>query len=171
MSSMPTTLKTRSIDRLGIELLEIMLSVYLLRNPAAVGEDYLSQMRSTKVVALLVNDIIVRLGKFREDDNRNWGFREVAKLLGKRTSTASHAVAAAPAIDEFMQGSKRLEDYRNLAVAHLPKRGAAHLHPLTELYRLVALAVRIVDTLAGEKNAYRFGEVDLRKEVMGDEDA
>ena len=161
----------RPVDRLSIELLEILLSVHLLKHPAADGNDYFSQTRNLKVVALLVNDIIVRLGKFREDDNRNWSFREVSKALEKRASTASRAVAAGPAIKEFLQNSKRLEDYRNFTVAHLPKRGAAHLKPLTELYQLVTLAVKVVDILAGEKNQYKVGEVNLREVAASGADA
>ena len=161
----------RPVDRLGIELLEILLSVHLLKQTAADGDDFFSQARNLKVVTLLVNDIIVRLGKFREDDNRNWSFREVSKALAKSTVTDSRAVAVGPAIKEFLQNSKWLKDYRNLAVAHLPKRGAANLKPLTELYQLVTLAVKVVDILAGEKNQYKVGEVNLREVAASSEDA
>ena len=162
---MSTSREIDSVQRLGTELLEVLLAVHLLRNPAADGEDYLSNVRNTKMIALLVNDIVVRLGKFREEDNRNWSFREAAKALRKKTSSAGRAAAAEQPIQEFVQGSKKLEDYRNVAIAHLAKRGASHLKPLTELYQLVALAVNVVDILSGEKNEYRVGEVDLRSGI------
>lgn len=166
---MPSTREIPPVGRLGLELLEVLFSVHLLRNPAPEADDYLSQMRNKKIVALLVNDIIIRIGKFREKSNRNLGFLKVAKLLGK-TSAAGHAAAAASAIEEFMNSSIRLGNYRNLAVAHLSKHGTAELDPLVELYHLVGLAIRIVDILDGEKNEYRVGPVDLRKEVIDDED-
>lgn len=170
---MSLTLELDPLERLGIELLQILMSSYYLRDTLAdlqTGDGH-SNFRNLKILALLHNDIIVRLGKFREDDNRNWSFRQVAKYVGMTTTTADRAADATPLIKEFVQTSDLLKDYRNHAVAHLTKRGTSHLAPLTEINRLVALAIRVVDVLSGERNEYRVGEVDLRREVLGDANA
>lgn len=154
-----------AVQRLGTEILEILYSAYLLRHQAFNSGNTLSNMRETKVTSLLVNDVIVRLGKFRDDDNRDWSFRQAAKALKKKSSMASRAALAEPLIEKFIEKSKRLEDYRNLVVAHLPKRGTGHLKPLTDLFDLVLLAVQVVDALSGEINVYRIEHIDLRREV------
>ena len=156
------------INRLGVELLDILLSCYLLRFPPEPSTDSLAQLRELKVISLLSNDVILRLGKFRDDDNRSWSFTQAAKALRKKSSTSRLAAAAEPIIEEFLQCTKRLEDYRNLSVAHIAKRGAGHLQPLTDLYRIVGIAVRVVDELSGGKQLYTAFEINLREQVLGE---
>ena len=158
---MATSERSNPVERLALEILDILLAVHYLRSQS-YGDDPLANLRETKVMALLFNDVVLRLGKFRDDDNRTWSFRKAAKYLGKRVQSAPRAVAAKPLIAKFIERTKRLDDWRNLAIAHLPKRGASHLEPVTDLLIIVSLAVKIVDTLAGEENRYCVGTVDLR---------
>lgn len=152
------------IYRLGVEILEILLALHFLKTQK-YSDSTLENHRETKITALLVNDIVIRLGKFRDDDNRTWNFREVAKYLGKRVESASRSAVAKPFIDTFIQRTKHLAEIRNLAVAHLPKRGSNHLKPLTELRELIGLAVEIVDVLAGEECSYIIETIDLRAAI------
>jgi len=101
------------IHRLGFETFEILLALHFLRTQN-YGDSILENHREVKIASLLVNDIIVRLDKFRDDDNRNWSFREVAKYLGKRAESASRSDEAKPFIDIFIQRTKHLAEIRNL---------------------------------------------------------
>jgi hypothetical protein len=123
--------------------------------------------RNLHFLGLLWNDLILRLGKLREDDNRNWSFREVAKHLAKRNAFAIRAEVAGPVIAKYIDATKTLEIHRNRAVAHLTKQGLSDLRPISEVTELVRQAVEIADLLHGEVNSYMIDGVDLRRSVLG----
>jgi len=159
--------------RLALEALEVLVSAYYLaelgRSPPADDAD--TNLRNIKFLQLLLNDIVMRLGKFRDDDNRSWSFREVAKYLSKKKAYAARAAAATQAIATYAQKTKKIEDFRNRSIAHLTKQGPAGVSLPLDVMEAIRLAVAIVDTLAGERNRYILGTVSLRHAVLGDADA
>jgi hypothetical protein len=161
------------VHRLGVEALEILVSAHYFAEVARTppSDDADVNLRNIKFVQLLLNDIVLRLVKYRDDDNRNWSFREVAKYLSKRKAYAARATEASAAIAKFVQRTKRLEDFRNRAIAHLTKQGPVGVSLPPDVTDAIRLALDIVDTLSGERNQYTLGAISLREVVLGPADA
>jgi hypothetical protein len=154
--------------RLCSEVLELLWSCYLWKTVSIDSEDALENMKALKFVQLLVNDIILRLCKFRETDARSLSFDQVFKELRKRAASKDRVTGLETELKEYRRRTINLENHRDTYIAHLSKRDHTHLDPPVEILDTIRLAVRISDILAGSRNAYKVLNIDLRAEALGE---
>ncbi len=159
--------------RLAAEMLELLVAAHYLSELGTMplGEDVSANLRNVKLCQLLINDVVMRLCKFRDDDNRNWGFREVEKYMLKRSQLIDRATQAREPIKRFLASTRNLEAYRSQAIAHLAKQGASGIKFSTDLRNAVGLAVAVVDALSGKTLQYSLLTVDLRHTILSSSDA
>jgi hypothetical protein len=157
---------------LGVEMLEILYSYYLLKSLSQEPEsnDPLSNMRRMKITQLLTNDIILRLCKFRDNDSRSLSFDQVNKALRKREAKRNRVAGLEDMIKEYRSLTLNLENHRNAYIAHLSKRDSDHLKPMVELANAIGLALKITDRLCGVKNSFKVLDLDLRQDQFGETD-
>lgn len=155
--------------RIGTELLDILWSCYLLRHSSPNSEHPLENLKIMKVVHLLTQDVILRLCKFRDKNSRNLSFDQALKALRKKAPPTRPLTGIENRIKEYRQLTMNLDAHRDANVAHLSKRGPAHLKPPVQMFEAVRLAVAIVDDLSGARNQYGILDVDLRHEVLGED--
>lgn len=153
---------------LGVEILEILWTYYLLKQQVPNYDDTFSNLRENKFIQLLVNDIILRLCKFRDKDSRSISFEQAKKKLEKKNKVKSQNQYLDKILKKYRDHTINLEKHRDSYIAHLSKRDRIHLKPTIEIFTAIKMAVQIVDSLCGEKNAYRLEKIDLRVEVLGD---
>jgi hypothetical protein len=154
--------------RLCVEVLEILLSFYFLQRlpDEAESDDLHENMKRLRFAQLLINDVILRLCKLREDNPNSICFPQVLKTLRKRAACKERAELLQPEVKRYNILTQNLETHRNSYIAHLSKRGTSHLKPLTEMFEAVTLAVQITDALSDEQNSYKFLDVDIREAVL-----
>jgi hypothetical protein len=157
---------------LGLEISEILWSFYLLQKLPAEPEsdDAYENMKRLRFAQLLINDVILRLCKLREDNPNSICFPQVLKTLKKRVASKERAELLKTEVKRYTTLTQNLERHRNTYIAHLSKKGKGHLKPPTQMLEAVTLAVRITDVLSGGKNSYRFLDVDIRKTVLRETD-
>ena len=151
---------------LGIEMLEILYSYYLLKSLSyeLESDDALDNMRRMKMVQLLTNDIILRLCKFRDHDSRSLSFEQVYKTLRKREAKKNRVDGLETIISEYRSRTNNLENHRNAYIAHLAKRDRNHLKAPVDLVAIIGRALTIIDQLCGGKNSYKILNLDLRQD-------
>ena len=152
--------------RLGSEILDILFSCYLLRSLSPSSDDPLENLKTTKFVHLVTNELTLRLCKFRDKDSRNLSFEQVFKTLKKKHIAVDQLNILEKQIKKYRQLTISLEAHRDAHVAHLAKRGTGHLKAPLEVLDAVRLAVEIVDIILGTRNEYRVLDVDLRRAVL-----
>jgi hypothetical protein len=155
-------MKQYNTKRIGIEILELLWSYYLLKHEQPVTDDAISNMRSMKIIQLLTNDIILRLCKFRDKDSRSSSFNQLLKQE-KKSNDQSQIATLSGKVKQFREITKNIERHRNSYVAHLSKMGNEHLSPLAELKEAINLAVELADLFSKEKNQYTIEGIDLRR--------
>ena len=129
------------------------------------SNDPLENLKTIRFVQLLINDITLRLCKFRDDDTRSLSFDQVYKVLRKRSASADRVTGLDQEIARYRQLTKNLENHRDAHIAHLSKRGGGHLKPLIEICDSIRMAVTITDKLSGGPNTYNLLDIDLRAEL------
>ncbi len=162
---MKTRHKTVPVEqRLGLEMLAILWSYYLLRKlPLKIqSDDALENLEKLKFTELLISDLILRLCKLREDNTNSISFVQVLKALRKRVATKDRVVSMETEIKRFTTLTRTLMERRNSYIAHLAKQGHSHLKPMNEMSEVIGLALKITDTLCGENNSYKILNIDLR---------
>ena len=152
---------------LGIEMLEILHSYYLLQtlSDPAESDNALENMKRMKFIQLLADDIILRLCKFRDDNSMSLSFVQVVKALRKRVAKRGRVDGIETQIKEYKRLTHNLENHRNAYIAHLSKRDRNHLRPTLEIVKAILLALDITDKLSGDENSYRLFDIDLRRAV------
>jgi len=156
-------------QRLSLEMLELLSSFYYLQRVSveAESDDMLDNMGRMKFIQLLMNDIILRLCKFRDESSMSLSFIQVLKALRKRATTKQRVEDVEPEIKTYNQLTSNLDNHRNTYIAHLSKRDRAHLKPTVELSDAILLALQITDKLCGGRNSYKVHDIDLRQAVFG----
>lgn len=159
-------------ENLGIEMLEILYSYYLLQGASLEegSDNALDNLRRVRFVQLLINDIILRLCKFRDDSSMSLSFIQVTKALRKRVVKKERVDGIEAEIRKYNLLTQNLENHRNTYIAHLSKRARTHLKPTVEISDAVTLALQITDRLCGRKNSYKVLDIDLRQ-VLSSETA
>ena len=152
--------------RLGSEILDILFCCYLLQSLSPSSDDSLENLKTTKFVHLVTNELTLRLCKFRDKDSRNLSFEQVFKTLKKKHTVLDQLNSLEKQIKKYRQLTISLEAHRDTHVAHLAKRGTGHLKAPLEIFDAVRLAVEIVDIISGTCNEYRLLDVDLRRAVL-----
>src|SRR6266851_9422648 len=147
--------------QLCVEMSEILFDFYLLRSLSPDSNDPLENLKAIRFVQLLINDITLRLCKFRDDDTRSLSFDQVYKVLRKRSASADRVTGLEQEIARYRQLTKNLESHRDAHIAHLSKRGRWHLKPLVEIHDSIRMAVTITDKLSAGPNTYKLLDIDL----------
>jgi len=154
-------------SHLAIEVLELLTSLYFLRQPLQESADLIENLRSIHLRRLLQDDVVLRLCKFADDDTRSWSFDQAHKRIRKRYGTEATTTRFLALRERYREVLRPVEAHRNAYVAHRAKRDRLHLKPIG--FRDAArLAVEIVDVLAGEQCSYMLSDIDLRQELLGD---
>ena len=165
-----TRLKTMAdeipeVTALCVEMSEILFDYYLLKRVNPDSDDALENMKTNRFGGLLIDDIILSLCKFREDDTRNVSFEQALKAWRKRAESAAYVDGVVDEIKSYRQITKNLDGHRQARIAHLAKRGGAHLKPTTEMRDAIVLALKIVDTFSGVATSYHVLDVDVRADL------
>lgn len=148
------------LRRISNEILELLISYYFFRQQSdslvAQNPGGLEALEMLVCIQALTNDIILRLCKLDDDDNRNWSFREVFKKdRKKRVSTLVDK--------EVEKDLKRYRSiindmkihHRNVSIVHLAKSRPLQFKPAFQMKDAIRLAVKICDALYGEKVSYK----------------
>jgi hypothetical protein len=151
---------------LGIEILEILWSSYLLRRHMTGADDPVEAMRSVKILHLLSDDLVLRLCKLRDCDKRALTFHRVLEAARRDGLPDSEADLIDRCIAEFVASLGNLDELRNKHIAHRQSGHGWSIHNGTNITRAVELAVDITDRLCGERCDYRTAGLDLRAEVL-----
>jgi len=155
-------------EHFGLEINDLLTSFYYLKHQKPELSDSSSNMETTWFIHLLYNDIIIRLCKFRDKDNRSWSFNQAHKKLRKRSTSNISANDLADKIQSYRKATVNIDNHRNIYIAHRSKRDREHLKP-PDLLSLIRMAVGIVDDLSEPRPSYRLLDIDLRVEVLGEE--
>jgi len=154
-----------SETRLAMTMHKILVSYYYFNSlpDELTSDSALKNLRTMEFIRLLLNDIILGLCMFRDDDNRSLSFDQVVKDLKDRKTKKDRIEDIKSLIEGYKQKTKNLENHRNSYIAHNAKSDKSHLKPTTELYKTIQLAVQITDKLSGQKNQYLIEDIDLRQ--------
>ena len=154
-------------SHLALEVLELLTSLYFLRQPLQESGDLIENLRSVHLGRLLQDDVVLRLCKFAHDDTRSWSFDQAHKRIRKHHGTEATTTRFLALQERYREMLRPVEAHRNAYVAHRAKRDRLHLKPI-DFLDATRLAVEIVDVLAGEQCSYMLGNIDLRHELLGD---
>jgi len=164
------------LDRISNEILELLVSHYFFRQQSGrlVAQDPggLEALEMLVCIQTLTNDIILRLCKLDDDDNRNWSFREVLKKLRKRRVSTLVYKEAEKDLKRYRSIINDMKTHhRNVSIAHLAKSRPPQFKPAFKMKDAIRLAVKICDALHGEKVSYKIDkswageDIDLLKEI------
>ena len=163
----------RTHDQLGpmvwinTEILEILVSLYFMkRTMPEANNTTIENLRAIHILGLLHKDIIIRLCKLDEDDNRSWSFRQAYKKLRKRKDANLEKPEVEGLLQRFRDLVRPLREHRDRYIAHLSTRDRADLLGGVQLPPAVRLAIELGDLLAGEVNSYKIEDFDLRADAL-----
>lgn len=150
------------------ELLELLCTCYFRRmHPLPDYDDPVKNMECLKIHDLFMNDIILRLCKFRDTDSRSISFEQVLKQHRKRLDTNTYEEIK-QLILKYRALTKNIEAHRDTRIAHLAKRDTTHLKPPFEMEEAVRMAIDIGDRFAGNREEYKLLDIDLCRAVLSD---
>jgi len=152
---------------LALEALDLLVSFYFFKGKIPDSDNIIENFETMKFVQLLHNDIILRLYKFADDDSRSWSFAQVLKKIRKRSDIKISEEEISIKIKKYRELIRNIENHRNVYIAHLSKRDRTFLKP-PDLFPLIKMTIEILDDLSGEKNTYKFSDIDLRQELFGE---
>jgi hypothetical protein len=151
------------VPELGLEVLDILWSCYVLKHHSLEPQDELDAMRRLKILQVLTNDVLLRLAKLGEANRGSWNFAQVAKRT-KRGDTPR----VAQQIKHYRDLIQSIAQLRNSRIAHRAQEFQAGSPPPLEMWSAVGVAVSLLDELSGERVAYHIGGIDLRNAVLGE---
>ena len=151
------------VPELGLEVLDILWSCYVLKHYSLEPQDELDAMRRLKILQVLTNDVLLRLAKLGEANRGSWNFAQVAKRT-KRGDTPR----VAQQIKQYRDLIQSIAQLRNSRIAHRAQEFQAGSPPPLEMWSAVGVAVSLLDELSGERVAYHIGGIDLRNAVLGE---
>lgn len=156
-------------SHLHVELLELLCTCYFRkRHPLPNSDDPTQNLECIKIHELFMNDIILRLCKFRDTDTRNISFVQVLKKRKNKLETKS-VQELTELVKKYRALTDNIEAHRNTRIAHLAKRDATNLKPPFEIDKAVRLALEIGDKLSGRREDYKLLGTDLRETVLDKE--
>jgi hypothetical protein len=161
------TAELREVDRLASEMLEVLWSYYLLSTNTLGSEDPVEAMRSLKIMALLSDDLLLRLAKLGETRRDTWNFAQVVKQFPNLTQRS----ALQRRVAEYQHLIVGIAGHRNRRIAHTSKASPATLEPTAEMLQAIHLAVDLVDEITGIRNTYEVAGLDLRLAALGSDAA
>jgi hypothetical protein len=154
-------------SHLALEVLELLTSLYFLRQPFRESNDLIENLRILHLMRLLQDDIALRLCKFTDDDTRSWSFEQAHKKIRKRHGNEDTTKQYLALRDQYRDAMRPIEEHRNSYIAHRSKRDRSHLK-LLDFREATRLAVEIVDVFAGQRCSYLLNNIDLRREILAD---
>lgn len=168
--------KLGGLDRISSEILDLLVSYYFFRKQSdrlvAQNPGGLEALEMLVSIQTLTNDIILRLCKLDDDDNRNWSFREVLKKLRKQRVSTVIEKEVEKDLKRYRLLINNLKiHHRNVSITHLAKTPPQPFKPTFQMKDAILLAVKIHDTLHGEKVTYTIDkdwsgeEINLLKEI------
>jgi hypothetical protein len=119
------------------------------------------------VAHILLQDVILRLCKFDDDDSRSWSFEQAAKKLRKHKATEKRAEGYEELLKAYRKEIGHLtEQHRNNYIAHLTKTPSGKDKKPKPMTEAITQALAFIDNLAGKRTEYveLDGKRDLRAE-------
>ncbi len=116
---------------------------------------------------VLLQDVILRLCKFDDDDPRSWSFDQVAKKLRKRKDTEKRVEGVEDLLKVYRKEIAHLtEQHRNNYIAHLTKTPPGKDKQPKPISAAVSRALQIIDKFSGKRVEFieQDGKMDLRAE-------
>jgi hypothetical protein len=157
----------RGVDRLAIEMLEVLWSYYLLSTNQLGSQDPVEGMRRIKIMVLLSDDLLLRLARLGESKRDTWNLTQVIKEL----PNLARRSALQRGVSEYQRLTGQITSHRNRRIAHISKASPASLQPPTEMLQAISLAVDLVDENTGVRNTYEVAGLDLRQAAFGNDAA
>lgn len=149
---------------LGLEILEILYSKNILDSLSTEYEDIYENLKISKFIQLLFDDIILRLCKI--SDIRN-GTRSAPMIIKKfkkiHTNQPIKLQKMQKAMNKLNEYTSKLKLRRDNRIAHIGDRSKQEVWgPIPDLNEAICAAVNLVDILNGERLQYKIADKDIR---------
>ena len=159
------------LDVLRSEAHRLLRSFLIARKKIkALGEEACDAVEADQQVwtaHVLLQDVILRLCKFDDDDTRSWSFDQVAKKLRKRKETEKRVAGFDDLLKAFRKAIAHLtQQHRDSYIAHLAKTPPGKDKQPMPITVAVNQALQIIDKLSGKRVEFieQDGKTDLRAE-------
>lgn len=106
------------------------------------------------IAHVLIEDVILRLCKFDDDDTRSWSFDQVGKKLRKRKATKNQVEGHEKLLKSYSKQIGHLvEQHRNKYIAHLTAKPSGKDQEPKPITAAIQQALGILDKFCGHKVA------------------
>jgi len=166
--------------RVQIEIGNALTSYWILRNLRPDSDNLLENFKTTHLMRLLTNDLILVLHKLAGQARRECSFFQAVRYCSEDVRVRARTPACKARVNAFRTRVRPLSLVRNQRIAHSPAKDELSFSAMNELqrkelvealcgiYESLREAVRLWDELTQTVNVYQMYGIDLRAELFGE---